>query len=95
MKRKGGTRRKSRSKLTRHPRQQGKKDITSYLSTYEEGDNVVLDIDPSVHEGMFHPRFDGRSGVITGSQGDCYTVEINDKGKDKSIIAHPVHIDEA
>ena len=72
MKRKGGTRRKSRSKLTRPPRKQGKKDITSYLERYEEGDNVVLDLDPSVHDG--------------------YTVEINDKGKDKTIIAHPVHL---
>lgn len=92
MKRKGGTRRKSRSKLTRPPRKQGKKDITSYLERYEEGDNVVLDLDPSVHDGMFHPRFDGNSGVVTGQQGDCYTVEINDKGKDKTIIAHPVHL---
>jgi large subunit ribosomal protein L21e len=41
---------------------------------------------------MFHPRFDGNSGVVTGQQGDCYTVEINDKGKDKTIIAHPVHL---
>lgn len=94
MKRKGGSRRKSRTKLTRHPRKQGKKDITSYLQTFEEGDRVVLSIDPSVHEGLFHPRFDGRSGVITGKQGDCYTVKITDKGKTKTVIAHPVHIND-
>lgn len=92
MKRKGGTRRKSRTKLTRHPRQQGKKDITSYLQTFEDGDAVVLELDPSVHEGHFHPRFNGRSGVITGQQGDCYKVAITDKDKEKTVIAHPVHL---
>ena len=95
MKRKGGSRRKSRTKFTRPPRKQGKKDITAYLQTFDEGDNVVLNIDPSVHEGLFNPRFDGRSGVITGEQGDCYTVAINDKGKEKTIIAHPVHLTES
>lgn len=95
MKRKGGTRRKSRTKLTRHPRDQGKKDITAYLETFDDGDNVVLSINPSVHEGLFHPRFDGESGVVTGEQGSCYTVRINDNGKEKTIIAHPAHITEA
>lgn len=92
MKRQGGSRRKSRTKLSKAPRKQGKKDITAYLQSFDEGDRVVLNADPSVHEGLFHPRFDGRAGQVTGMQGDCYIVRINDKGKDKDIIAHPVHL---
>jgi large subunit ribosomal protein L21e len=92
MKRKGGTRRKSRNKFTKSSRTKGKIDITAYLRQYNEGDRVTLSLEPSIHEGAYHPRFKGRSGRITAEKGSCYEVEIKDGGKTKHIITHPVHL---
>ncbi|ESS09954.1 MAG: LSU ribosomal protein L21E, partial [uncultured archaeon A07HN63] len=59
---------------------------------FETGQKVHLDIDPSVSEGRFHPRFNGHTGEVTGTQGSAYTVSIVDGGKEKTVIARPAHL---
>lgn len=91
----GGFRRKTRSKLKRSPREHGKISLTRYFQQLESGDRVNLNINPSVHRGMFFPRFHGKTGVVTGKRGSCYEVAIKDGNKEKIVIAHPIHLRKA
>ena len=87
-----GSRRKTRDKLSKHVRERGKIKIRYILKEYKIGDTVSIKIDPSFHIGMPHPKFHGLTGVVKNKRGDCYEVLINDKGKEKLIIVHPVHL---
>ena len=91
-KRLGGFRRKTRSKLRKTPRTRGKINITSYLHEFILNDKVLLKAEPGIQKGMHFPRFDSKSGVITGKQGRCYKVLIKDGNKDKTLIVHPIHL---
>ena len=88
----GGFRRKTRSKLRKDVRQKGKISLTRYLHEFKEGDRVYLSAEPSVHKGMYFPRFHGLSGIITKKQGSCYYVKIKDQNKTKTVLVHPVHL---
>jgi large subunit ribosomal protein L21e len=82
----------TRNKLKNKPRERGTSPPQPAVEQYENGEKVHLDIDPSVKDGRFHPRFNGHTGTVVGKQGRAYKVEINDGGKDKVIIAKPAHI---
>ncbi len=92
VKRMGGMRRKTRSKLRKSPEMKGKISITRYLQVLKTGDQVLLKIEPSVHKGMFYPRFHGKTGIIVDARGKCYDVEIQDGKKRKILVVHPVHM---
>ena len=91
-KRIGGLRRKTRYKLKKEKRSSGKISITNYFQSFNTGDRVYLGVESAVQKGMYHPRFMGKSGVIKGKRGRCYEVTINDLGKDKTLVVHPVHL---
>ena len=91
-KRKGGFRRKTRAKLRRNANDRGKVSIRKYLQSFDIGERVSLVMNPSVHEGMYFPRFHGAKGIVKEKQGDCYIVQIKDKTKLKKLIVHPVHL---
>ena len=93
--RKGGIRRKTRYKFRKEKRSKGKISITRYFQSYTIGDRVYLGLESAVQKGMYHPRFMGRSGTIKGKRGRCYEVAINDLGKEKTLIVHPVHLKKA
>lgn len=95
VKRIGGIRRKTRYKLRKEKRSKGKISITKYLQSFNAGDRVYLSVEPAVQKGMYHPRFMGKSGVIKNKRGNCYEVAINDLGKGKTLIIHPVHLRKA
>lgn len=92
MKRIGGLRRKTRGKLRKERRARGKISLSKYFSAFSVGDRVSLCVEPSVHKGFYDPKFIGKVGVISSKKGTCYEVSINDQGKDKSLIIHPVHL---
>lgn len=92
MKRIGGLRRKTRYKLKKHVENKGKVRLSRYFQEFTVGDKVVLSAEPAVQKGMYHPRFHGKTGVITGMKGKCYEVEIKDINKVKNLIVHPVHL---
>ncbi|HKR74944.1 MAG TPA: hypothetical protein VJR94_12630 [Candidatus Nitrosocosmicus sp.] len=56
-----GTRRKSRSVLTKDNKITG---VSYLLIEYKPGDKVVVDIDPSEHNTMPHRRFQGKVGIV-------------------------------
>ncbi len=88
----GGLRRKTRSKFKKNVRMKGKISIRNYLQNFNENDKVALVMEPSIHSGIFHPRFQGDVGVIVGKQGTCYKIKIIDGKMQKYFIVHPVHL---
>ena len=62
------------------------------MQTFSPGQRVHLSIHPSLHKGMYHLRFMGKTGIIKASRGKCYEVAVNDQGKEKLLIIHPVHL---
>lgn len=91
-KRTGGSIRKARYKLRKVVRQRGKISPSRFLQKLSEGSRVALDIESGYHRGKFDLVYQGRTGVVIGTKGRCYEVRINDQGKDKTIIVHPVHL---
>jgi large subunit ribosomal protein L21e len=90
--RKGGPKRKSRFKLKNERREKGKISISRFMQKFETGQKVHLGAEPSFHKGFYHTRFLGKTGTIKGARGRCYEVAIDDKGKEKLIIVHPIHL---
>lgn len=90
--RKGGDRRRSRSKMTKHSNARGKFSIRSYLKTFKIGDKVQLIINPDVQKGTFPIRFHGKQGTVVAQQGKSYFVEVRDQAKKKKYLAHPTHL---
>ena len=90
----GGLRRKSRFKFKKERRRKGKISVSRFMQTFKSGQRVHLSVEPSLHKGVFHPRFIGKTGIVRGLRGKCYEVMVNDKGKDKLLIVHPVHLKE-
>lgn len=87
-----GPLKKTRNKLSNDPRDRGTSPPQRAIEDFEAGDHVHLNLDPSVPDGRFHPRFNGHTGEVLGRQGRAYRVRINDGGKDKTLIAIPAHL---
>ncbi|MBI2208598.1 50S ribosomal protein L21e [Candidatus Woesearchaeota archaeon] len=92
MNRIGGLRRKSRFKFKKERRDRGKISISRFMQEFEAGAKVHLSFEPSYHKGIYHARFQGKTGTIKAARGKCYEVIINDEGKEKMILVHPVHL---
>lgn len=92
MQRVGGFRRKTRNKLKKNVRQKGKINIRKYFQKFKKGDKVVFKAEPAIQKGMYHPRFHGKVGVVTGKTGNCYDVKIKDGKKVKLFKVHPIHL---
>ena len=56
-----GTRRKSRSILTKDKTARG---ISYLLINYDVGDKVIVDVDPAEHNTIPHRRFQGKVGIV-------------------------------
>lgn len=87
-----GPRSGTRTKLRNDPRERGTSPPQRAVAEFDIGETVHLTLDPSVPNGRFHPRFDGRTGEITGEQGDAYKVAVTDGESTKTVIATPAHI---
>jgi large subunit ribosomal protein L21e len=92
VKRSKGIRSKSRHILRKKPRDRGISSITRALQEFEEGDSVSVVIDPSVHKGMPHIRFQGYTGKVEGKQGSAYLVGVNVDKKHKILVVRPEHL---
>ena len=92
VKRSKGIRSKSRHVLRKKPRDRGISSITRAIQQFEIGEHVNINLDPSVHKGMPHPRFHGYTGKIEGMQGDAYLVGIDVGKKHKILIIKSEHL---
>jgi len=91
-KRKGGPRAGTRRLFRKNHRSKGKISLTKFFMLYKVGDRACLSAEPAVQKNLYHQRFHGKSGFIMGKRGNCYELEIQDGGKAKTIIVHPVHM---
>ena len=87
-----GPRSNTRNKLRNEPRERGTSPPQRAVEEYEVGEKVHLSIDPSVPDGRYHPRFDGRTGEVTGQLGTAYTVAVTDGGIEKTLIVKAAHL---
>ncbi len=87
-----GLRRKTRSLLRKRARERGKSSLSRILYEYRPGDKVVIDIDPSIHKGMPHRRYQGKVGVILAKKGRAYRVSVTQGRATKEIIVRPEHM---
>lgn len=85
-----GMRRKTRKKLTRDSGNEGRTE--KHLRSFDDGERVRFDIDPSVQQGMPHPRFDGRTGEVVEQRGRSFVVKLDDRGKEKTFAVYPAHL---
>ena len=88
----GRFRRKTRSKLKKGIKEKGKISISNYLNDFKENERVLLKAEPAVQDGMYFPRFHGKTGIIVGKEGSCYKILIKDFKKEKIVVVHPIHL---
>lgn len=91
-KRTGGTRRKTRNILKKPLREKGKLSLTRYFQAFDAGEKVLLMAEPSVQKGLYHGRFHAKIAIILRKKRTCYEVQIDDVGKKKTLVVHPVHL---
>jgi large subunit ribosomal protein L21e len=89
MPRSHGSRRKSRSVLTKNNILRG---ITYLLIKYNVGDKVIIHIDPSEHKTMPHRRFNGRIGTILEIGKRIVKVSVTIGNKEKILQTKRHHI---
>ena len=89
-KRSRGFRVKTREKLGQKPGY--RPSITRFLQEFKKNQKVVIVPEPSSHKGMPHSRYKGRVGIIAGTRGRSYIVEIIDGSRVKKLIARPEHL---
>ncbi len=87
-----GLRSKSRSKLTKHPRQKGLSPISRAIQDLPLGTRVSIILDSGVVKGQPHPRYHGRIGIVSERRGRAYIVDIRDGGSIKKVISRPDHL---
>ena len=87
-----GLRANTRKKFSKRPRYRGNPPISRMFQQFEVGQKANIVIDPSVHKGQPHHRFHGLTGVITGRQGEAYTVSVKTGGMLKTLLIRPQHL---
>jgi len=91
-KRLGGSRAGTRRVFCKEPRSKGKISLTRFFMPFNVGDIAVLNAEPAIQCNLYHHRFHGKAGTVIGKRGDCYELKIQDGGKEKMVIVHPVHL---
>ncbi|HUS78281.1 MAG TPA: 50S ribosomal protein L21e [Patescibacteria group bacterium] len=87
-----GPRRKSRGVMTKKVRERGKLGLSRLLADYQVGDKVIIKIDPGIHRGMPHKRFQGKVATIIEKRGKAYVLDIPQRKTSKIITARPEHL---
>ncbi len=87
-----GFRKGTRALLSEKPREHGKLGLSRLLHEYKSGDKAVIIIDPSIHKGMPHHRYQGKVGVIVAKRGRAFEVNVTQGEATKKIIVRPEHL---
>ncbi len=84
---------RSRSFLSKTPRERGFPPVNRFLKEFEIGEKVVIDVEPSMREGIPHRRYQGKVGVVVGRRGRAYLVDVRvGRRKVKHLIVPPIHL---
>ena len=87
-----GYRSRTRILLKKEPRERGKLGISRLLHNYLSEEKVSIKIDPSVHKGMPHRRYQGKIAKIIERRGRSYIIEVPVKSVKKTLILRPEHL---
>lgn len=87
-----GLRRRTRSKLRKRVRSKGLSPVTKMLESFKAGEKACIVIDPSIHTGQPHPKYQGITGVVLGAQGSSYLLKVKAGGKYKKVVVSPAHM---
>ncbi len=87
-----GMKRKTRDKLSKTTRARGISPVVRAIQEFEPGAKVHVLIDPSIHKGMPHPRFHGKTGEVIGKRGRAFVLKITDGDATKTVITLPEHL---
>lgn len=87
MKHSRGFRTKTRQKLSG-----GRFSIAEALQEFKAGDMVRIRINPAVHKGMPHPRFQAAAGKVVEKRGRSFMVEVKMGNATKTVSAKPEHL---
>ncbi|MCK4718824.1 MAG: 50S ribosomal protein L21e [Thermoplasmata archaeon] len=87
-----GLRVMTRHVLRKRPRDRGMPPVTHSLIMFETGEKASIVIDPSIHHGMPHRRFQGLTGTVMGKQGRAYVVNVKVGNAKKTVVANPEHL---
>jgi large subunit ribosomal protein L21e len=90
-----GYRRRTRYVMQKRARDRGLSPITKEFQKFEVGDNVHVEIDPSIHKGQPHVRFHGLTARVVRMQGKAYMLDVYAGNKKKQIIVRPQHLRKA
>lgn len=90
-----GVRRRTRFVMQKRARQRGLSPITHMFRKFQVGERASVNIDPGLHKGQPHVRFQGRTGTVVGTQGKAYLIDVMMGGKKKQIIVRPEHLRKA
>lgn len=91
MRRSLGYRSRTRS-LLRKRKRDGMLRTSSLLQSFNQGDKVMILLEPSQAKGQPHRRYHGKIGTIIEKRGRAYVVNVQDGGKLRKIIARREHI---
>ncbi|MBI2597578.1 MAG: 50S ribosomal protein L21e [Candidatus Diapherotrites archaeon] len=67
--------------------------VNKFLSSFDLGDRVVVNINSSVQDGMPHRRFQGLSGKVVGMQGKCHKVLVMQGNSLRTLVVNSAHLD--
>jgi large subunit ribosomal protein L21e len=78
--------------MSKKVRKRGISPLSSVLVDYEVGQRVDIVINPSVHKGMPHRRYHGRTGVVKDLRGRAVVVDVSLGKAMKTLIIRPEHL---
>jgi large subunit ribosomal protein L21e len=87
-----GFRVKTRHTLRVSPRNKGLPQVTISLRQFAMGEKASIKLDGRIQHGMPHPRYQGKTGVVTGRQGRAFFVLIIEGKKKKILLVGPEHL---
>ena len=92
VKRSKGTRSDTRYVFKKRVRERGLSPITRKFQIFECGEKAHINIDPGIHKGQPHSRFQGATGTVIGTRGNAYLLNVTVGGKTRIIISKPEHL---
>ena len=66
--------------------------VNKLLLEIPAGAHVQVNIDSSIHSGMPHRRFQGKTGIVSGKQGRAYVVKVRLGEQPCQLTVNPAHL---
>ena len=87
-----GYRARTRDLMSKKVRKRGLSPLSAVLIDYEMGQRVNIVINPSMHKGMPHRRYHGRTGIVKGTRGRGIVIDVQVGKATKTLIVRPEHL---